>query len=90
MFVIFVVFKWWIYFIFPMLIYFNIWSFILSLSTNSLSEPHVSEHVTPSIGRKVTVGDAGGLQLTVGNDDTVGNSVGGDEWVKVGGDVVAI
>ena len=25
------------------------------------------------------VEDAGGLQLTVGNDNTVGNSVGGDE-----------
>ena len=65
----------------------NIHSWILLLLFNSLSEPHVSEHVDPSIGRKVTVGDIVGPRLTVGNDDTVGDSVGNG---KVGGDVVVI
>ena len=49
---------------------------MLLLFINSLSEPHVSEHVDPSIGRKVTVGDDVGPRLTVGNNDTVGGDVG--------------
>ena len=72
--------KQWIFFIFPSSIYSNIRSRILSLFINSLSEPHVSEHVDPSIGRKVTVGDEVGPRLTVGGDE------GDDEWVTVGGD----
>ena len=44
------------------------------------SEPHVSEHVDPSIGRKVTVSDDVFPRLTVGND------VGDDEVVMVGND----
>jgi len=86
MFVILEVSKQWIFFIFPSSLYSNIRSRILSLFINSLSEPHVSEHVDPSIGRKVTVGDDVGPRLTVGGDDTVGDSVGDDERVTVGGD----
>ena len=39
------------FFFCPLLLYFNISSSTLSLFTNFLSEPHVSEHVDPSIGR---------------------------------------
>ena len=87
MFVILEVSKQWIFFIFPTSMFFNIWPFILLLSTNSLSGPHVSEHVDPSTGRKISVGDNVGPRLTVGGGDTVGDSVGDD---KVGDDVVAI
>ena len=44
MFVILEVSKQWISSLFPSLIYFNIWSFILELFTNFLSEPQVSAH----------------------------------------------
>ena len=84
------VFKQCILFIFPSTIYLLIWSSTLLSFTNSLSEPHVSKHVDPSIGRKVTVGDDVGIRLTVGGDDMVGGDVGDDEWVTVGGDVLAI
>ena len=98
MFVILEVSKQWIFFIFPLSLYSNIRSWILLLFINSLSEPHVSEHVDPSIGRKVTVGDDVGPRLTVGGDvgddegvtvggnDTVGGDVGDDERVTVGDD----
>ena len=74
------VFKQCILFIFPSTIYLLTCSCTLLSFTNSLSEPHVSKHVDPSIGRKVTVGDDVGIRLTVGGD------VGDDEWVTVGGD----
>ena len=90
MFVILEVFKQWIFFNFPTAIYFDKFSWILVLFINSLSEPHVSEHVDPSIGRKVTVGDDVGPRLTVGGDDTVGDSEGDNDTVgsndTVGGD----
>ena len=83
------VFKQCNFFIFPSTIYLLICPFRLLLFTNSLSEPHVSKHVDPSIGRKVTVGDDVGIRLTVGGDVgdveevTVGNNdtVGGDDMV---------
>ena len=82
MFVILEVSKQSISFIFPTSIYFIIWPFILELSTNSRSEPHVSEHLDPSIGGKVTVGDS------VGDDKRV--TVDGDDVATMGDDVVEI
>ena len=81
MFVLSDVFKQYILFIFPSTIYLLICSFRLLLFTNSLSEPHVSKHVDPSIGRKVTVGDDVGIRLTVGGDDMVGDDVGDGDSV---------
>ena len=85
MFVILEVSKQWIFFIFPSSLYSNTRSWILLLFINSLSEPHVSEHVDPSIGRKVTVGDDVGPRLTVGGNDTVGGDEGDDDGLAIRG-----
>ena len=85
MFVILEVSKQWIFFIFPSSLYSNIRSRILSLFINSLSEPHVSEHVDPSIGRKVTVGDDVGPDDENDDDD---NDEGGDDVATMGDDAV--
>ena len=85
MFVILEVSKQWIFFIFPSSLYSNIRSWILLLFINSLSEPHVSEHDDPSIGRKVTVGDDVGPDDE--NDDDDDND-GGDDVATMGDDVV--
>ena len=61
------------FFIFPSSIYLTIWPFILLLSTNSLSEPHVSEHVDPPMGRKVMVGDDVGTRVTNQDDRSLLN-----------------